>query len=105
MSLIWKIVLQGEDVSGFLFNKSSTTEAKCNVCSKFIPTPNLGPANLNFHLVVHPQYKKVLEEMENTEQLKKAACQSWRAISVGSDPRFKDRLARNNLKYNSDVIS
>uniref|UniRef100_A0A915DFA3 BED-type domain-containing protein n=1 Tax=Ditylenchus dipsaci TaxID=166011 RepID=A0A915DFA3_9BILA len=67
MSLIWKIVLQGEDVSGFLFTKSSTTEAKCNVCGKFIPTPNRGPANLKFHLAVHPQYKKVLEEMENTE--------------------------------------
>uniref|UniRef100_A0A915ERF6 Uncharacterized protein n=1 Tax=Ditylenchus dipsaci TaxID=166011 RepID=A0A915ERF6_9BILA len=94
MSLIWKIVLQGEDVSGFLFTKSSTTEAKCNVCSKSFQ-----------------RLTKVLEEIENTEQLKKAALQKGlskfvihgkeRTISVTSDARFKDRLARNNLKFNS----
>uniref|UniRef100_A0A915DSM4 Uncharacterized protein n=1 Tax=Ditylenchus dipsaci TaxID=166011 RepID=A0A915DSM4_9BILA len=49
---------------------------------------------------------RAIEESSAAERLVKVCDpRERRTISVGSDARFKDRLARNNLKFNSDVIS
>uniref|UniRef100_A0A915DNH4 Uncharacterized protein n=1 Tax=Ditylenchus dipsaci TaxID=166011 RepID=A0A915DNH4_9BILA len=60
------------------------------------------PANLKSHLQMHSKYKEKFEEMFqkfNVEEYK------IHGLAMFLDARFKDRVASNNFKFNSDVIA
>uniref|UniRef100_A0A915CN56 Uncharacterized protein n=1 Tax=Ditylenchus dipsaci TaxID=166011 RepID=A0A915CN56_9BILA len=111
MSLIWKIVLQGEMSVDFSSLSRPLPKQSAMSSSEFIPTPNHGPAKSVSSSCRPSRSTRKLEEMENTEQIEESSLSKFVIHGKenyqwwGSDARFKDRLARNNLKFNSDVIS
>ena len=82
MSQIWKLLLEKENSSEFLFTKTSATEAKCNPCQVNIKMSNAGPANVKHHLSKHAKYQKLLFELEKAEKSKEEILQKGMAKFV-----------------------